>query len=185
MTRWILAAFIALASLAPSVSARAAQDDPRLARLFVALRSTQSPGWAQFLEQSIQTIWTESTDPETNRLMEQGLTAMAADETQAALTAFNEVVTRQPNYAEGWNKRATAEYLLNDFDHSIADIQRTLQLEPRHFGALTGLGEVYMAQGNKAAAIKAFDAALAIDPHLDDVKERVDRLQSDVGGNPT
>ncbi len=184
MTRWILAIFTALALLTPAVPAQAMQDDPRLARLFVALHSTQSPGWAQYLEQTIWGIWTETADPETNRLMEKGLTAMAGDEAQAALAAFNDVVKRQPNYAEGWNKRATVEYLLNQFDASIADILHTLQLEPRHFGALSGLGGIYLAQGNKEAALKAFSAALAIDPHLDGVQEQVDRLKREVNGDP-
>ena len=184
MIRWIFAVFVALAVLAPTLPAQATQDDPRLVRLFAALRTTQSSGWAQLVEQSIESIWIQTADPETNRLMEQGLTAMAADEAQAALTAFNDVVKRQPKYAEGWNKRATVEYLLNQFDASVADIQRTLQLEPRHFGALAGLGNIYLAQGNKEAAIKAFSAALAIDPYLDGVKPLVDRLQREVNGDP-
>jgi tetratricopeptide (TPR) repeat protein len=182
--RWAgLAAFIALAALA-AAPARAGQDDPRLGRLFVALKATQSPGWARTIEDDIARIWAESPDPVTQQLMEKGLTAMAEDEDEAALKAFDTVVAHAADFAEGWNKRATVEFLLGDYNASVADIAHVLQLEPRHFGALAGLGQVELALGDKAAALKAFDAALAIDPHLDDVAVTVARLKKELAGNP-
>lgn len=178
----ILPALIAIALLAPP--ARAAQDDPRLPQLFVALKATQSAAWAQVIENEITHIWTESRDPETQQLMEKGLTAMAEDEDQAALKAFSDVVAHEPDFAEGWNQRATVEFLLDDYPASMADIARTLQLEPRHFGALAGLGQVELALGDKAAALKAFSQALAIDPHLGDVADTVARLKKELDGKP-
>lgn len=178
-----LAAFIVVvaAALGP---ARAAQNDPRLPPLFTALKNAQSPGWAKALEDKIEHIWAESPDVETQRLMEKGLTAMAEDEDQAALTAFDAVVAHAGDFAEGYNKRATVEYLLGDYQASLADIARTLQLEPRHYGALAGLGEVELALGDKEAALKAFAAALAIDPHLTDVAETVAALKKELAGKP-
>jgi tetratricopeptide (TPR) repeat protein len=179
----LLPAFIALAVLAaPPV--RAAQDDPRLPQLFVALKATQSAAWARVIEEEIAHIWGQTTDPETQQLMEKGLTAMAEDEDEAALKAFDAVVVHAPGFAEGWNKRATVEFLLDDYQASLADIAHTLKLEPRHFGALAGLGQVELALGDKAAALKAFSAALAIDPHLGDVADTVVRLKKELDGNP-
>lgn len=182
--RWtVWAAFIVVAAFA-AAPARAAQNDPRLPPLFVALKTTQSPGWAKAIEDEIAHIWAESPDPETQQLMEKGLTAMAEDEDQAALKAFDAVVAHAGDFAEGYNKRATVEYLLGDYQASLTDIARTLQLEPRHFGALAGLGEVELALGDKASALKAFAAALAIDPHLEDVADTVAQLKKELAGKP-
>jgi tetratricopeptide (TPR) repeat protein len=182
--RWmVFTAFMTAATL-NSVAAPAAQNDPRLARLFVALKAAQSPGWARVLETKIGHIWDETTDPETQLLMEKGLTLMAEDEDEAALKAFDAVVAHAPNFAEGWNKRATVEFLLGDYNASMADIARTLKLEPRHFGALAGLGQVEMALGNKAAALEAFSQALAIDPYLGEVSEMAEQLKKEIAGKP-
>ena len=179
----LLAAFVAVAALT-AAPAQAAQNDPRLPRLFVALKATQSPGWAHALEDEITHIWAQSADAETQRLMEKGLTLMAEDEDEAALQAFDAVVAHAPDFAEGWNKRATVEFLLGDYQASMADITHTLRLEPRHFGALAGLGQVELALGNKAAALDAFKQALAIDPHLGDVVEMAEHLKKELQGKP-
>jgi tetratricopeptide (TPR) repeat protein len=179
--RWtVLTALLALACGA----AQAAQNDSRLPRLFVALKAAQSPGWAHVLETQIGHIWAETSDPETQRLMEKGLTFMAEDEDEAALKAFDELVAHAPDFAEGWNRRATVEFLLGDYTASMADIAHTLKLEPRHFGALAGLGQVELALGNKAAALDAFNQALAIDPYLGDVAEMAEQLKKELAGKP-
>lgn len=183
MRRIILPAFVALLGFA-AMPARAAQDDPRLPSLFAALKAAPSAGEAKALEDKIAAIWDETRDRETEALMEKGLTAMAEDEEQAALKTFDAVVTHAPNFAEGWNKRATVEFLLDDYRASMADIAHTLQLEPRHFGALAGLGQVELALGDKAAALKAFSQALAIDPYLGDVAAIVTRLKKELEGKP-
>jgi tetratricopeptide (TPR) repeat protein len=180
--RWAgFTAFIMLAAVAAG-PACAGQNDPRLPRLFVALKSTQSPGWARAIEDEIAHIWGESGDPATQQQMEKGLTAMAEDEDEAALKAFDAVVAHAPDFAEGWNKRATVEYLLGDYAASMADIAHVLQLEPRHFGALSGLGQVELALGDRAAALQAYSAALAIDPHLQDVADMVAELKKELLG---
>ncbi|HEX4192594.1 MAG TPA: tetratricopeptide repeat protein [Stellaceae bacterium] len=165
-----------------TVPAHAGQNDPRLARLFVALKSTESPGWARTLENAIAHIWSQTPDTESQQLMEKGLTLMAEDEDEAALKAFDALIAHAPDFAEGWNKRATVEFLLGDYQASMGDIAHTLKLEPRHFGALAGLGEVELALGNKEAALNAFDQALAIDPHLGDVAEMADNLKKELAG---
>ena len=167
-----------------SAPAHAAQDDPRLPRLFVALKAAQSPGEAHALEAQIDRIWAETSDPETQQLMEKGLTFMAEDEDEEALEPFDDLVAHAPDFSEGWNKRATVEFLLGDCDASMADIAHTLKLEPRHFGALAGLGQVELALGDKAAALDAFNQALAIDPYLGDVAEMVAQLKKELAGEP-
>ena len=183
MPRILLVAFAAAYLVTGAVAARAAQDDPRLNALFAKLK-TGSDEEARETERQIWQIWVEHKNPEIARLMQQGMTALNEDDAQQALDDFGKVVRADKNFAEGWNKRATAEFVTGDFDASVADIERTLALEPRHFGALSGLGQIYLAMNKKAQALKALRAALAIDPHLDGVREKVDELKKEVEGSP-
>jgi tetratricopeptide (TPR) repeat protein len=183
MRRKVLTALMMAAALS-AMCARAAQNDPRLVRLFEALKAAQSQGQARALEGQIAHIWAESADPETQHLMREGLTLMAAHDRKAALKAFNEMIAHAPDFAEGWNKRATIEFLLGDYTASLADIAHTLKLEPRHFGALAGLGQVELALGKKQAALDAFNQALALDPYLGDLSETAERLKKELAGKP-
>ena len=164
--------------------ARAGQDDPRLAPLFDKLKTTPSDDEAKAAERQIWQIWIEHQNPEIARLMRQGITAMGEDDQAAALDDFDAVVKYDKNFAEGWNKRATIEFVMGDYSASVADIERTLALEPRHFGALAGLGQIYLALDRKALALKAFHAALAINPHLDSVRQTVKSLEKGDNGSP-
>src|SRR5471032_2211170 len=112
--------------------AAAAQDDKRLPALFDLLKATRSPGEAEAIQQAIWALWSESTNAEVNLLMLEGVDAMSQGELKRALTAFDSMVEVAPGFAEGWNKRATVEVLMSDFKASVADIQKTLELEPRH-----------------------------------------------------
>lgn len=181
MKRVLLVLPLAVLALAP---ARAAQDDPRLKALFQTLKNASSDEAASDSERQIWRIWTENKNPEVERLMQQGIAAMAEDDEQQALDKFDAVVRYDKNFAEGWNKRATVEFAMGDFDASIADIERTLALEPRHFGALSGLGEIYLTLGRKPLALKAFRDALTIDPHLRDVREATEKLEKELQGTP-
>jgi tetratricopeptide (TPR) repeat protein len=181
MKRLLLALPIAALALA---SAQAAQDDPRLNALFATLKSAKADEEAIAAEQQIWQIWTENKNPEVERLMRQGIAAMAEDDEQGALDKFDAVVKYDKNFAEGWNKRATVEFSMGNYKASVADIERTLALEPRHFGALSGLGQIYLALDRKKLALKAFQDALAIDPHLQGVREAVEKLEKEVEGTP-
>ena len=120
---------LALASLAA-----AGQDDARLDTLFGRLKETPNILEAYALEQDIWGIWLESGDVDVDAEMEVGMRAMGAGDYAGALRAFDSVVESRPELAEGWNKRATLYYLMGEYDFSVRDIQRTLALEPRHFG---------------------------------------------------
>jgi tetratricopeptide (TPR) repeat protein len=183
MPRFLLAALAAAYLVTGVLAAGAGQDDPRLNALFQKLK-TGSGEEARDTERQIWQIWVEHKNPEIARLMQQGMAALNEDDAQAALDTFGQVVRADKNFAEGWNKRATVEFVMGDFDASVADIERTLALEPRHFGALSGLGQIYLAMNKKALALKALRAALAVDPHLDGVREKVDELKKEVEGSP-
>ena len=92
------------------------------------------------------------------------------------------MVRAAPDFAEAWNKRATVHYLMGNFEASVADIRRTLALEPRHFGALSGMGLIYDAIGNQTAAMKVWEKALEIHPHLPGMKARIQELRAKAKG---
>ncbi|HEX3500328.1 MAG TPA: tetratricopeptide repeat protein [Stellaceae bacterium] len=184
MGRLGLLALLLLAAL-PSGTARGDQDDRRLPALFARLKTVQSDGEARAIETLVWQIWSVSADDEVNTLMLRGLRAMSEGDLKQALPIFDALVQRSPNFAEGWNKRATVYFLLGDFDSSVSDIERTLQLEPHHFGALSGLGQIYLALDRDEAALKAFEAALAIDPHLIGVRAAVEGIKKKREGDPT
>jgi tetratricopeptide (TPR) repeat protein len=93
------------------------------------------------------------------------------------IAIFDRVVTTLPDFAEGWNKRATVHYLNEDYTASVIDIERTLVLEPRHFGAISGMGLIFMARGDEAGALRAFEEVLKIHPHARGAKARVEELR--------
>jgi tetratricopeptide (TPR) repeat protein len=163
----------------------AGQDDARLPGLFAKLKATADRTDARAVEQLIWRIWIEHEDEDVNLLMRRGMRHMGEGQATLALAAFDAVVKKAPGFAEGWNKRATVFFLIGDFPGSVADIERTLALEPRHFGALSGLGQIYLALGERKAALRAFEAALAIDPHLGNIREVVDGLRKELAGEPT
>ena len=185
MRRFSIALALVAVSLLAIPPAAARQDDPRLKDLFAELKGATSSLEARVIETKIWKIWIENGDPRVDALMDRGMDAMSIDDTDTALAAFNQVVKLDDTFAEGFNKRATVEFMRHDFAASIADIERTLALEPRHFGALAGLGQVYLAMNKKAAALKAFEAALAIDPRLENVQRTVNQLKQELEGNPT
>ena len=146
------------------LQSRADQNDPRLDTLFEQLKVSQTPASAQALERLIWGIWLESDQNSINILMRQGVQAMQSGDLATAYDRFSAIVELEPEFAEGWNKRATVLYLVGDLDASIDDVKRTLALEPRHFGALSGLGLINDALEDAEAALEAYEAALEVHP---------------------
>jgi tetratricopeptide (TPR) repeat protein len=163
-------------------SAIADQNDRRLDGLFERLHITPDPAEAWEIEQQIWQIWLESDDATVNRLMRQGIAAMSLRQLEFALDRFDRMVEHAPAFAEGWNKRATVRYLMGDLEASVVDIERTLGLEPRHFGALSGLGLIYDAIDQPRAALRSFEAALRLNPHLEGTRDRVEELRRALRG---
>ena len=170
----IILSLVLIFSISPTI---AGQNDTRLNNLFERLRVTQDLAEARGIEGTIWEIWTESENANVNRAMLIGIASMHAGQLGTALNKFNEVIQLAPDFAEGWNKRATIFYLMKKFDRSVNDIAQTLKLEPRHFGALSGLGLINQAIGQNKAAIKAFEHALDMNPHLPGLKEKVTKMK--------
>jgi len=170
----IILSLVLIFSISPTI---AGQNDTRLNNLFERLRVTQDLAEARGIEGTIWEIWTESENANVNRAMLIGIASMHAGQLGTALNKFNEVIQLAPDFAEGWNKRATIFYLMKKFDRSVNDIAQTLKLEPRHFGALSGLGLINQAIGQNKAAIKAFEHALDLNPHLPGLKEKVTKMK--------
>ena len=116
-------------------------------------------------------------------LMKRVITAINDEDYSLALALLNRIVEIRPGYAEGWNKRATLYYLIDDYGRSMRDIQMVLSLEPRHFGALSGLGLILQEVGQKAGALAAFRQALSVHPFLGNLQENVEELAHEVEGD--
>ena len=131
-----------------------------------------------FAEQGLWLLWGRSGDRAVDELMAHGVAAMQAGRPQEAIEAFSEVIREKPAFAEGWNKRATAYFLTGDYAKSIADCDQVLKRNPRHFGALSGLGQVYVHLGRYEEALRWFRRALEVDPNLAGVQQEVQRLEA-------
>lgn len=165
-------------------AAGATQDDPRLPGLLDRLAAAQDLAAARQLEGEIWELWTATDDATAAALMAEGQRQLAARAWPSALQSFEQLIKLKPDFAEAWNKRATVYYLMGDYRASVLDIQRTLALEPRHFGALSGLGLIFMATEQPAAALRAFEAALAIHPYLPGGRTHVEALRQRLQGEP-
>jgi tetratricopeptide (TPR) repeat protein len=171
-----------VASIAAIVFATAAPaQDGGLDRLFERLQDAD-PGEAQRIEREIWTEWSKSGSPAMDLLLRRGRDAMEAGDLPAAIEHLTALTDSAPDFAEGWNARATAYFQAGLFGPSVADIARTLELNPRHFGALAGFGMILEATDRKAEALEVYRAALAIHPHLQGVLEAVERLTAETAG---
>lgn len=153
----------------------------RLDQLFTALAAPDADD-AKVLERRIAEVWSDSGSDSMDYLLSRGREALDSEEYGKAVDHFTALVELAPDFAEGWNARATAHFLDDDYWRSVADIQRTLTLEPRHFGALAGLGAIFERTGNEAGALTAYREALRLNPHLDRAEKAIDRLAPKVDG---
>ena len=150
-----------------------------LDRLFGQLNKAENVETAKVVEKAIWGLWSQSSSPTANALLGQASKAMAASNFRVAIKLLDTAIELKPDFAEAWNKRATAFYLDGNFKSSMADIERVLELEPRHFGALSGLGLIQRELGDEEAALKAFRRALAIHPHLPAANRAVKELETE------
>lgn len=182
----LLAALLILLAAGPALATGAnSRNDARLEPLFEQLKASKDPAVAQILEAQIWHIWTWTSNEDANMLMRLGLGAMEREDLEGALLHFDELVEIAPDFAEGWNKRATVYYRQGNFAASVADIERVLAIEPKHFGALSGLGMIYLELGEKRGALRAFEKARDIHPNLPNVDSVIRDLRRDVEGRGT
>lgn len=161
---------------------QADQRDIRLDVLFDELKDADSAETAAVVEFSIQQIWMDPKNDTTHFLMAKGIKAISEGDMETALEMFTVITEDDPDFAEGWNKRATLYFKLGDYTNSVSDIQKTLALEPRHFGAMSGMGMIFMETGNEEGALSAYRKALEVHPNLPAAKAMVERLAPLVEG---
>jgi len=149
---------------------------PRLDILFKYLNSGAAD--AATVEDEIWSLWMHNPHCRAEVVLDKAASDIAAQRFDIAETRLVGLLRACPTYAEAWNKRATLYYLLGRDEESVHDIHRVLELEPRHFGALSGLGEICWALGDEPAALLAFRTALRINPHLDTVRKEIDKLSN-------
>jgi len=150
--------------------------------LFGALKAAPDEDSARHVEARIWAIWLQTRSDTVALLMSRSKAAMDAHQTDVAMKLLDAVIKLHPEYVEAWNRRATLYYLQNDYAHSLADIQQVLIREPRHFGALAGLGMIMQDIGDEKRALDAFRKALDVNPHLEKVPELVKTLSEKVEG---
>ncbi|MGZ5871731.1 MAG: tetratricopeptide repeat protein [Bradyrhizobium sp.] len=150
--------------------------------LFGALKAAPDQASAKHVEARIWALWMQTPSDTTALLMIRAKAAMDAQQMDVALKLLDAVVKLRPDYVEGWNRRATLYYLKNDYARSLRDIEQVLVREPRHFGALAGLGMIMQDLGDEKRALDAFRKALAVNPHLEKVPELVKTLSEKVEG---
>jgi tetratricopeptide (TPR) repeat protein len=150
--------------------------------LFGALKAAPDEASAKHVEARIWAIWLHTPSDTAALLMMRAKVAMDAHQFDVALKLLDAIVKLRPDYTEAWNRRATLYYLKNDYMRSLADIEQVLIREPRHFGALAGLGMIMQDLGDDKRALDAFRKALAINPHLEKVPELVKQLSEKVEG---
>ncbi len=152
----------------------------RLDQLFSALSLAQEDEW-QVIEDEIYALWRHSGSPSMDLLLERGQTALEAGETSAAIEHFTALVDHAPNFAEGWNARATAYFHAGLYGPSLADMGHALTLEPRHFGAMAGLGLILEGAGKFEQALVIYHEILRLHPNMDDVTKAIARIEHALG----
>ncbi|CAH2403389.1 tetratricopeptide repeat protein [Mesorhizobium escarrei] len=189
----ILFAFFAALFLFGSASLPAQADDAvappvattreaRLDQLFVDLKRERNEKAAERIAARISHEWSQSGSASIDLMMQWSQKAAEDKKFDVALDFLDQVVTLQPAYAEGWNRRATVHFMMNNFGKSMADIDRTLQLEPRHFGALSGLAQIMAVTGHKQSALEAWQRVLSIYPMMRSAQDQVGTLSEELAG---
>ena len=162
-------------AIAQSTMAQKQADE--LDKLFAQLRDPNAGSLVAPIDVKIWALWLHQGTELENQQLEAATNAMGRGEFPQALEQLNQLVAVAPLYPEAWNKRATLLFMLGRYDESLADIVKTLDLEPRHFGALSGRGMIYQKQGKIADALAAFKEVLVINPNSVSAKLSVQQLE--------
>ncbi|GAB4384977.1 tetratricopeptide repeat protein [Albidovulum sp.] len=179
-TTVIAALFVACAAASP-LGAQGVAPPERLDDLYAQLADPANPDWRR-VQADILREWSRSGSPAMDLLLKRGREAIEAGDLLAAIEHLTALTDHAPDFAEGWNARATAYYLAGRFGPSIADIRRTLALNPHHFGALAGLGMIFEQIGEPERALEVYRAARSIHPHQEAVIQAIRRLELATAG---
>jgi len=160
-----------------SLPIKADQNDYRLEGLFEELQIENDQNKYRMLINKIWDIWLEPTDLKTERYFIVALSLMKKYQYKQSITFFSRIIDNNPDFAEAWNKRATVYYLIGDYEKSINDINQTLILEPRHFGAMDGLGLILIELKKYSYALNIYKEILKILPYSIEIKNKIQMLE--------
>ena len=177
----ILKSIVTAICLSVVLSGPLAAQSERLDELFVDLADASTPDWERVVS-DIWREWAKSGSPAMDLLLERGRAAMATGQLDEAIEHLTALTDHAPDFAEGWNARATAYFQAGLYGPSVDDIQRVLALEPRHFGALSGLGMILEQLNLPEGALKAFREVQSIHPNSRGIEDTIERLEGKVGG---
>ena len=163
-------------------SPAAAKAENRLDALFGELKRERNEKAAERIAGRIWEAWSQSGSASIDLMMGWSKTAMDNKKFDVALDFLDQVVTMEPTYAEGWNRRATVHFMMQNYAKSMSDINHTLQIEPRHFGALSGMGQIMKNTGREELALKAWERVLDIYPMMRSAQNEVATLSEELAG---
>ena len=192
----VTAVVVAAMPIAPAIAQSGAMIEPpaklppvargdrirNLDFLFGALKVAPDDATAKAIEERIWAVWTLSRSDTANLLMTRVKTAIEAKDTDLAVKLLDSIIKVKPDYVEAWNRRATIYYMKKDYGRSLADIREVLKREPRHFGALAGLGLILQDLGDNKQALEVYRRALALYPRMERIPDLVKTLQEKVEG---
>lgn len=173
------------AKLPDSGATVAQKRTAELDSLFLELRKAHDEAKAKRIATQIYGLWNQSGSATVDLMMQWANAAIHEKKYPVAMDFLNEVIVLQPDYAEGWNRRATLFFLMNDYGSAMRDINRTLQLEPRHFAALAGMGSILKETGRKEMALRAYERALTVYPMLREAQKEVGEIADELAGTRT
>ena len=184
MIKFFIGIFLCVIAVTqPIATPYADQNDPRLNPLFADLQTPLSATAAQQIENQIWQYWLSFPNDQTiENTMTAAILMMERGRLQSAERIFGRIIDREPHFAEAWNKRATVRFLAGNHNGSAKDIAQVLQLEPRHFGALSGLGMIHMYNNDWQSALKTYELALSIHPYLTNVETIINDLKTRLKG---
>lgn len=162
------------------MGARALLESGTMADAPALLRALRDPDGQvrQVAEAALWAVWSRSGDNAIDDILEIGVAQMREGQVQASVETFSEIIGRRPDFAEGWNKRATAYYMLGDWRRSAADCDEVLRRNPQHFGALSGYGMIWLQLDEPTRALERFEQAVAVNPNLESVQSTIDALRA-------
>lgn len=172
---------VAVISLVVGYSLPLQAQSPDIQQLLADLANPETQNW-QSVERQIRTEWSKSGSAAMDLLLQRGQKAMEDDDFETALEHLTALTDHAPDFAEGWNARATALFNLQLYGPALEDISRALALNPQHFGAMTGLAVILQDVGMRKEALEAWRLVEAANPHRPEMREAIEALESMVGG---
>jgi tetratricopeptide (TPR) repeat protein len=148
--------------------------------LLDALRD-EDAGVRAAAERAVWEVWMRSGDARADDLLQEGIRGMTDGRMGVAVDAFTRAIELQPDFAEAWNKRATAYYVMGDYEQSLKDCDEVIERNPHHFGALSGYGLIYVQLGELERALEYFERAFAINPNMAGVEQSIELIRHRLG----